>query len=71
MAEVPAQTGSMHVLFFPSRTFAQNCRNIELLSLNGCTKITDRYGNCYAGQTYKRLLCQPQNSHGLSLLQHV
>uniref|UniRef100_A0A671N2Q6 F-box and leucine-rich repeat protein 20 n=4 Tax=Cyprininae TaxID=2743694 RepID=A0A671N2Q6_9TELE len=25
------------------RTFAQNCRNIELLSLNGCTKITDRW----------------------------
>uniref|UniRef100_A0A8C7Y682 F-box and leucine-rich repeat protein 20 n=1 Tax=Oryzias sinensis TaxID=183150 RepID=A0A8C7Y682_9TELE len=25
------------------RTFAQNCRNIELLSLNGCTKITDRF----------------------------
>lgn len=23
------------------RTFAQNCRNIELLNLNGCTKITD------------------------------
>ncbi|TKS92227.1 F-box/LRR-repeat protein 20 F-box and leucine-rich repeat protein 20 [Collichthys lucidus] len=23
------------------RTFSQNCRNIELLSLNGCTKITD------------------------------
>uniref|UniRef100_A0A8C9TJY4 F-box and leucine rich repeat protein 20 n=1 Tax=Scleropages formosus TaxID=113540 RepID=A0A8C9TJY4_SCLFO len=23
------------------RTFAQNCRNIEVLSLNGCTKITD------------------------------
>lgn len=28
-------------LFF-NRTFSQNCRNIELLSLNGCTKITDR-----------------------------
>uniref|UniRef100_A0AAY4ASI3 F-box domain-containing protein n=1 Tax=Denticeps clupeoides TaxID=299321 RepID=A0AAY4ASI3_9TELE len=26
------------------RTFAQNCRNIELLSLNGCTKITDSEG---------------------------
>lgn len=24
------------------RTFAQNCRNIEHLNLNGCTKITDR-----------------------------
>ncbi|KAM6042502.1 F-box/LRR-repeat protein 20 isoform 7-T8 [Theristicus caerulescens] len=23
------------------RTFAQNCRNIEVLNLNGCTKITD------------------------------
>uniref|UniRef100_A0A8C5TMM2 F-box domain-containing protein n=1 Tax=Malurus cyaneus samueli TaxID=2593467 RepID=A0A8C5TMM2_9PASS len=22
-------------------TFAQNCRNIEVLNLNGCTKITD------------------------------
>ncbi|KAG7279108.1 hypothetical protein CRUP_004051 [Coryphaenoides rupestris] len=26
------------------RTFSQNCRNIELLSLNGCTKITDSEG---------------------------
>lgn len=54
-AEAPARTGSTNVLFFPSRTFAQNCRNIELLSLNGCTKITDRYGNCYPGQTYKKI----------------
>uniref|UniRef100_A0A8D2QAU2 Uncharacterized protein n=1 Tax=Zonotrichia albicollis TaxID=44394 RepID=A0A8D2QAU2_ZONAL len=23
------------------QTFAQNCRNIEVLNLNGCTKITD------------------------------
>ncbi|KAK7802388.1 hypothetical protein U0070_023505 [Myodes glareolus] len=23
------------------RTFAQNCRNIEVLNLNGCTKTTD------------------------------
>ncbi|XP_078449027.1 F-box/LRR-repeat protein 20-like isoform X3 [Lampetra planeri] len=26
------------------RTFSQNCRNIETLSLNGCTKITDNDG---------------------------
>lgn len=52
MARVPAQTGTTNVLFFPSRTFAQNCRNIELLSLNGCTKITDRYENCGLGPTY-------------------
>ncbi|POI27396.1 hypothetical protein CIB84_008854, partial [Bambusicola thoracicus] len=25
------------------RTFAQNCRNIEHLNLNGCTKITDSH----------------------------
>uniref|UniRef100_A0A3Q1G6H3 Uncharacterized protein n=1 Tax=Acanthochromis polyacanthus TaxID=80966 RepID=A0A3Q1G6H3_9TELE len=24
------------------KTFAQNCRNIEVLNLNGCTKITDK-----------------------------
>uniref|UniRef100_A0A3B3QA68 F-box/LRR-repeat protein 2 n=1 Tax=Paramormyrops kingsleyae TaxID=1676925 RepID=A0A3B3QA68_9TELE len=28
-------------LTYFDKTFAQNCRNIELLSLNGCTKITD------------------------------
>uniref|UniRef100_A0A8B9E670 F-box/LRR-repeat protein 2 n=1 Tax=Anser cygnoides TaxID=8845 RepID=A0A8B9E670_ANSCY len=28
------------------KTFAQNCRNIELLNLNGCTKITD--STCYS-----------------------
>lgn len=37
MAAVPLNTS------FLCRSFAQNCRNIELLSLNGCTKITDRF----------------------------
>ena len=30
-----------HDVLIVHRTFAQNCRNIEQLNLNGCTKITD------------------------------
>lgn len=70
VAKLLAQTGIKNVLFYHSRTFAQNCRNIELLSLNGCTKITDRYVNCCASNISKKS-CTNLKVSGLSLLQHV
>lgn len=55
--------------FVSRRTFAQNCRNIELLSLNGCTKITDRWvkdatcGNvCWSLLNYFLSVCSTCNS---------
>lgn len=48
-------------LFFFWRTFSQNCRNIELLSLNGCTKITDRYVHCSGKPVYQKFFPNPSN----------
>lgn len=48
-------------LFFFCRTFSQNCRNIELLSLNGCTKITDRYVHFSGVPVYQKAFPKPSN----------
>lgn len=65
-----SKTGSENVPFLRSRTFAQNCRNIELLSLNGCTKITDKYEDRCSSDILKQS-CRNLKLSWISLLQHV
>uniref|UniRef100_A0A7N8YL63 F-box and leucine-rich repeat protein 20 n=1 Tax=Mastacembelus armatus TaxID=205130 RepID=A0A7N8YL63_9TELE len=46
------------------RTFSQNCRNIELLSLNGCTKITDSFSLALFHHVFLCLVSSDQTMQG-------
>ncbi|XP_056273193.1 F-box/LRR-repeat protein 2 isoform X1 [Pseudoliparis swirei] len=55
------------------KTFAQNCRNIEVLNLNGCTKITDSTclslsKFCYKLKQLDLTSCVSISNHSLKVL---
>uniref|UniRef100_A0A673NCD2 F-box/LRR-repeat protein 2-like n=1 Tax=Sinocyclocheilus rhinocerous TaxID=307959 RepID=A0A673NCD2_9TELE len=50
------------------KTFAQNCRNIEHLNLNGCTKITDSTCGCRMLENLNLSWCDQITSDGIEAL---